>query len=137
MDALHDLVQTLVNFLGRPGHTHGVLRHFETGSGHAASVDSLAGSEELASSNELIHSLGGAAHVRNLGYAQRFLCKNGVGIFAVELVLGGTGQIDVGLLLPRFLSFEEGGAVEVLSIRCADVVARSTQLQQVVNLLRI
>ena len=63
--------------------------------------------------------------------------QNPVGILTVQLVLGSTGQIDVGLLLPRSLVLEELSTIELVSVWLADIIAGGTQLQQVVNLLGI
>ena len=137
MDTCHNLMQLLVDFLSRPSHTHGVLSHLQARGSHTTCVDSLARSEELTSSNELVDGISRATHVRHLGYAQRLLSQNGIGIVAVELVLSGAGQVDVGLLFPRFLALKESRALELLSIRSADIVAAGTQLKQVLNLLII
>ena len=61
--------------------------------------------------------------------------QNLVGVGAVELVLGGTWQVDVGLALPRLASLEELSTVKLLNIGLADVVARSAKLQHVFYLL--
>ena len=130
-------MQTLVDLLGSPRHTHGVLRHLQSTGSHTTGIDGLARCKQLAGSNELVDGIGRTTHVADLGNAQRFVGQYLVGIVAVQLVLCGTGQIDVGLLLPRLPALEEGGAVELFSVRLAYVVARGTQLQHVLNLLGI
>ena len=135
MNARHDLVQALVYLFCRPCHAHRVLCHLQARSGHTTSVDRLAGSKQLLGIDKLVDSLCRAAHVADLGNAQRLLGQYLVGIFAVQFVLRGTRQIDVGLLFPRFLASKERRTREFVCIGLADVVARSAQFQQVVNLL--
>ena len=69
MNALHDMVQLLVYLLASPRDTHGVLCHLQTTGSHTASIHSLAWGKQLTGSNELVNSLGRAAHVRHLGHA--------------------------------------------------------------------
>ena len=128
-------MQALVDLFSRPSHTHRVLRHLQSAGSHTTSVDSLTRSEELSGSEELVHSLCGAAHVADLSHAQRLLSQNLVGIGTVQLVLCGARQIDVGFLFPRLLALEELSTLELLCIRCADVVTTGTQLQHVFYLL--
>ena len=86
-------------------------------------------------SNELVDSLSGTAHVRYLGHTQRLVGQNLVGILAIQLVLGSTGQIDVGLLLPWLLAREECRALELFLVGLADIITRGTQLKHILNLL--
>ena len=60
-----------------------------------------------------------------------------VGIVAVQLVLGGTGQIDVSLLFPWLLQRVERSTLELLDVGLTDVVTRCAQLQHVLYLLGI
>ena len=135
--ARHDLVQPLVHLFGRPAQSHRVLAHFQSAGGHSARIDGLARGEQLTCGNELLGSLGRAAHVRHLGHAQRLVGQYLVGIVAVQLVLCGTRQIYVGLPLPRLLTLVEGGTLELIDVGLADVVARGPQLQHVFYLLGV
>lgn len=123
MDARHDLVQFLVYLLTRPGDTHRVLRHLQTGGGDTTRIDSLARGEELTGSDELIDGISSASHVADLSDTQRLVGKNLVGIVTVQLVLRSTRQVDVRFLLPWFLTLEELAARELVGIRLADVIA--------------
>ena len=87
------------------------------------------------SSNKLVDGLGRTSHVADLGYTQRFLCQYLVGVVTVQFILRSTGQIDVGLLLPWFLALKELAARKLVGIGLANIIARSTQLQQEVYLL--
>ena len=61
--------------------------------------------------------------------------NDAVGILAVELVLRGAGQVDVGFLLPGLASLEELRPGKLLGIRLADVLAAAAQLEHEVYLL--
>ena len=135
MDVRHDVVQHAVHLLACPRDAFRVLRHLQARGSHAAGVHGFARSEQLAGCDELLDSLCRAAHVRHFCHAERLLGQYPVGILAIQLVLGSAGQVDVSLLLPGLLAGEEGGAVEVLGVGLAHVVARGAQLQQVVNFL--
>ena len=128
-------MELLVYFLLAPAQTYRVLSHLETRCSYATCVDSLARSEELLSSNKLVYSLSCAAHVRNLGNAQRLLSENHVGVGAVELVLCSTCEVDVCLNLPRLLACNELRAWELVLVRLADIVARRAELEHVVDLV--
>jgi hypothetical protein len=56
---------------------------------------------------QFVDSLCRATHVADLCHAERFVGQYAVGVFAVELVLCGAGEVDVGFLFPRLASFEE------------------------------
>ena len=131
MDGAHDVVELVVHLVLAPVQTDRVLCHFQTRCGYAAGVDSLARCEELMGSYKLVHSLGGASHVAHLCHAERMVGQYLVGIFAVELVLGGTGQIDVCLYLPGFLALHKGRAGELVCVGCTDVVAAGTQFEHI------
>ena len=137
MDVRHNLVQTLVYLLTAPGETHRVLRHLQTRGGHTTGVHSLTRGEQLMSRDELLCSFCCATHVRHLCYAQRFVGQDTVCILTVQLVLGGTRQVDVGLLLPRLLAGIECGAVKLLLVWLTDVVTRGAQLKHILDLLSI
>ena len=123
MDARHNLVQTLVDLLGCPRHAHGVLCHLQTAGGHTTGIDGLAWGKELACGDELIDGFGRTTHVRHLSHTEWFVGQYHVGIVSIELVLCSTGQVDVGLLLPRLLVGEEGGSLELLLVGLAHIVA--------------
>ena len=137
MNRVHDVVQLLVNFLLAPAQTHRVLSHLKTRSSYATCVDSLARSEELTCSNELLDSFSCTSHVRNLGYALRLVCEDGLGIIAVKLVLCSTCQVYVGLNFPRLLSCYEFRSGEFVLVRLAYVVARRAEFEHVVNLIAL
>ena len=137
MDVRHDAMQLLIHLFTCPGDALGVLRHLQTGGGHTTRIHCLTRSKELLGGDELVHSLGRAAHVGNLCHAQRLVGEDGIGIGTVQFVLGGTRQIDVGLLLPRFPAWEEGGAVELLLVGLAHIVTRGAQFQHILDLLGI
>ena len=128
-------METLIDFLGAPADMHGVLAHLQSAGGHTACVDSLAGSEDHLGIDEGIDGFGRATHIGDFTHTLHAVGDELTGIVAVELVLRGTGQRDIALLLPRLLALEEGGFGELLGIGGADVVAAGTQLQQVVDLL--
>ena len=116
MDVRHDTMKFLVNLGTCPCDTLGVLCHLQAGGSHTSRIHRLTRGEELLGGNELVHGLSCAAHVGYLCHANRFVGEDGVGIGTVQLVLGSTGQIDVGLLLPWLLAWEEGGTVELLLV---------------------
>ena len=137
MDTRHDLVQALVYLLGSPSHTHRVLSHLQTRGGYTTGIHSLARSEELTCSDELVDGLCCTTHVRNLGYAQWLLSQDLVGILAIELVLSGTRQIDISLLLPWLLTCKELRTGEFFLVGLADVITAGTEFQHVLYLLCI
>ena len=137
MDVRHDLMQTLVHLLAAPSEAHRVLSHLQTRGSHAAGIYSLARRKQLSCGDKLLRSLCRATHVRHLCHAQRLIGQYLVGILAVQFVLGGTGQIDIRLLLPRFLAGIERCTVKLVHIRLADVITRCAQLQHILNLLGV
>ena len=69
VDGAHDLMQFGIDFGSRPGNMHGVLSHFQAGSGDTAGIDSLARSKELFVFDEQVDSFGRTSHVGHFGYA--------------------------------------------------------------------
>ena len=130
-------MQFLVHFLVAPTQTHRVLCHLQSACGHATSINGFAWSEERLRCHKLFGSLCCASHVRYFGHAQWLVGQNVVGICTIQFVLGGARQIDVGLLLPRFATFEECRTLEFLLIGLAHIVAAGSQFQHVFNLLGI
>ena len=124
-------MQLLIHLGTCPGDALGVLGHLQTRGGHTTCIHCLTRSKELLGGDEFVHSLCRAAHVGNLCHAQRLVGQDGVGIGTVQFVLGGTGQIDVGLLLPWLLAWEEGGTVELLLVGLTDIVTRGAQFQHI------
>ena len=135
MNTGHDLMQAHIDLIGRPSHTHRVLCHLQTAGSHTTGIHSLTGCKQLMGSRKLVHSLSRTAHIRHLGNTQRLLSQYLVGIVAVQLVLRSTGQIDVGLLLPRLLAGKELRTGELLLVGLADVITAGTQLQHILYLL--
>ena len=123
VDVGHDLVQTLVNLFAAPGETHRVLSHLKTRGSHTAGIHSLAWGEELFGGDELIHGFSSTAHVRHLCHTERLVGENSISVSSVQLVLGGTRQVDICFLLPWLFAFEEGGSVELLFVWLTDVIA--------------
>ncbi len=134
VDGGHDLVELRVDLFGGPLEVFGVLRHFEAGACHAASVDSLAGGVDGLCFDEVVDSLGGAAHVGYFRHEFHAVVNQHLRIVAVKLVLGSAGEGDVYFLLPGLAAGEELRAGEFLGVRSHDVVARSAEFQHVVDL---
>ena len=58
-----------------------------------------------------------------------------VSIFTIQLILGSTWQVDIGLLLPRLLVGEEGGTFKLLFVGLTYIIATGTQLKHIFDLL--
>jgi hypothetical protein len=141
--ALHDSGELIVDSLGGPGHTLGVLGHLETGNGDTTAVGGLGGSVPqtlglagLAVSLVDVDGLLGGAHVGSLGKEAGTGLDDGLGLLLVNLVLGGGGKDDIDLgevgpgalagqvleagLQGGVLSFVELGKVATLELDLGD-----------------
>ena len=135
MNAVHDLVQTLVDIFCRPAEVERILAHFETGSGHAAGVDGLTRCEKHLVLDEFVDGFGGTSHVGDFTYAEHAVVNEVLRIVAVEFVLRGAGQGHVDLDFPRALALEKLSTGEFLGVGGHNVIAGGTQFEQVVDFL--
>ena len=101
MDADHDLLEALVDFLTGPRQAERVLGHLEAGGRNATGVAGLAGCEEHASVLEGGHGFGGAGHVGALGHGDDAVRDQHRGFLTVELVLRGARQRHVHVDAPQ------------------------------------
>ena len=58
-----------------------------------------------------------------------------VSIFTIQLILGSTWQVDIGLLFPRLLVGEESGTFKLLFVGLTYIIATGTQLKHILDLL--
>ncbi len=137
MDVEHHLVQLLVHLGCAPLQVLGILAHFQAGYAHTAGVHSLAGCVRQLVRDEVVDSLGGAAHVGNFGHHHHLVVDYHLGVGLAHLVLCGAGQADVHLLLPGLAACIECGAGELVGVRSHDVVARCTELKHIFYLLGV
>ena len=135
MNGVHDAVEPLVHFLCTPTDVHGVLAHLQAGGGDTTCIHGLAGSKDHLGLDEGVDSLGRATHVADFAHALHAVLNELLGILAVELVLGGTGQSDVALLLPRFATGEERSFGKFLGIGSTDVITAGTEFEHIIYLL--
>ena len=70
MDGFHDVKETSVHFLARPGNAHAILSHLQTGGGHATGIRCLSWAKEDTRFQELVHAVNGRRHVRALGHGK-------------------------------------------------------------------
>jgi hypothetical protein len=103
-------MQALIDLLARPGETHGVLAHLQARGGDAAGVAGLARRIPDAALFKHLDGLEGGRHVGPFGHAENAVVHQRLGIFPVQLVLGGTGQGHVDRDGPGALPRQEGGA---------------------------
>ena len=99
-------------------------RHFEAGNRDAAGVGSLAGAVEDLALEEDVDRLGSRRHVRALGDAVAAVLDQVVGVFDVDLVLGGAGQGNVALDLPEGLNDAPAGLSWYLALGYFSVYSR-------------
>ena len=116
MDAVHDLVQTLIDVGGTPAEVCCILAHLEARSGYATCIDRLAGSVEHLLFDEEVDGFGRTSHVGDFGHALHTVGDELGCIVAIEFVLGGTGKGDVALALPWTLAGIEGSLGELVGI---------------------
>lgn len=100
VDALHNAVEFLINFLERPAEAETVLAHFERGGRYAASVRRLAGSKEDAVFLQVFDRVGSGGHIRAFGNDGYAVFDEGFRVFEKKFVLGSAGKSDVALNLP-------------------------------------
>ena len=107
MDALHDLQQTRIDFLARPGNAGRVLAHFQARRGHAARIAGLARRIQHAGRLERLGRLDGGRHVGAFGHALHAIGDEKARIVDVQFILRGAGQGDVDRHMPwRHARFE-------------------------------
>ena len=135
VDAVHDLVQTLVDVFGRPTEVHGVLAHFETGSGDTAGVHGLARCVKHLVSDEFVDGFGRTSHVRDFAYAEHAVINEVLRVVAVEFVLRSAGKGNIDLDFPRTLAFNKLRTGEFFGIGGDNVVAGGAQFEHIVDFL--
>ena len=123
MDSGHDVVQVAVNLVCGPADVLCILGHFETGSGYAACVDSLAGSEEHAVVLHPVDSVGLAAHVGDFEHSPAAVLLELLGVGLAELVLECGGECDVYGNAPALLAGSEHGLAGELGSHILNLVA--------------
>ena len=117
VNALHDVVKSLVNLLGTPSETDRVLAHLQSAGGDAAGVGGLARAEENVVFQEDIGRADRGGHVRAFGNADAAVLHKLFGVALIQFVLGRAGKRDVGFRqFPRTLAFIVGRALEDLRI---------------------
>ena len=124
MDALHDPVEFVIDFLGRPADVSGVLGHLKTRSGDTTGIDSLTRGEEDAILLEITDSIRLATHVRNLAAAPAAISDKLLGVSLAELVLESARKGDVHRNAPSLLA------------RCEDSLARELR-GHILNLVTV
>ena len=135
MHVAHNLMESLVHFIGGPTDVHGVLRHFETARCHTARVDGLARSEAGLLLDEVVNGFGCAAHVADFGYELYAVGHECLGIFKAQFVLCGARQGDVHLLFPWLAASKEGCFRITLGVGLDDVLTAQAEFEHIVNLL--
>lgn len=103
-DILHDVLELVVDLLGGPADSLGVLGHLESGNSDTTSVGGLARCVPeslalllLAGSLEHVDGLLGATHVGALSDEPGAAGNESLGLLLGNLVLGGAGKSDVDL----------------------------------------
>src|SRR6266581_6267600 len=104
VDREHDVTQTRIDFFARPGQTHGVLAHFQSGSGYAAGIRRFAGTEKDFSLEEKIDTRWDSRHVGCLGNQIATVLDQLTGVFAGDLVLRGARKRAIALDAPGALA---------------------------------
>ena len=134
MDVSHDGLQLLVDFLGLPAVTHGVLSHFQSGCSYAASVNCLGGSNALDVLLQELQSLVCCGHVSDFDVVLDTVVDHLLSLDHTDFVLVCAGHADINLLAPDLSLGNELNA-ELVSVVLSAVAAGSTHLEQVVDLL--
>ena len=101
MDALHDEVQTIIDFLLRPGEPHAVLCHFEAGYRNAARIGRLSRTVQDLGIEEEPHAFEMGRHVRALANHVNAVLQEIPGVLRVDLVLGCARECAVCLVIPQ------------------------------------
>ena len=130
-------MQTRIDFLGRPRKAGGILTHFEARHRNTAGVGRLARGIKDAGLLEEVHRFGCAGHVGPFAHGHHAVGQQGAGVLAVQLVLRGRRQGNVGLDAPRFLPFEVLRRGIFLDILTHAAAVKVFQLHDVVELLAI
>lgn len=109
VDGAHDAVQTVVDLLSRPRDVHGVLRHFQTRSGNATCVYSLARCEVSLVLDEIVNSFGRTSHVAHFSHELHAVFNQLACVFFAQFVLRGARQGNVNVFAPGLLASVESG----------------------------
>jgi len=134
MDAAHDVMQALVNLFHWPAHFHGILRHFKSRCRDTACVHRFTRGEEDLVFQEMFNSFGRAGHVRTFGNTKHSVANQVLGIFLAKFVLCCTRQSNVALHFPWTFALVELGAGEFIGIRFNDILIRSPEFEEIVDL---
>src|SRR5690606_17783654 len=106
VDALHDLGEALLGVLERPRVAGRVLLHLQGAGGDTAGVGGLAGSEQHSRLLEQVDRRRRGRHVGALGDCHDAVLDQLLGVFDVELVLGGTGEGHLRRDIPHTTAFD-------------------------------
>ena len=123
MNIEHDVVQTGIHFLCLPAHSRGVLRHFQTGCCHAASVRRLAWRKQYARIQEQVGRFNGGGHICPFRYRFHAIANQRPGGIHVQFVLRRARQGDIHRHAPRLFTFQIGQAKLTGIIRYPTVTA--------------
>ena len=134
VDALHDEVEFVINFLGIPADVLGVLGHLQTGSSHATGVDGLTGSEQDTVALEVVYGTGLATHVGDLAAAPATVGDEFFGVVLAQLILECARESDINGNAPCLLAGGELGLAGELDSHVFHLVAvGSTHFEHVVD----
>ena len=103
---LHDVVETVIHFLARPGDAHAVLRHLQPGSGDPAGVGGFARTKKNLRLEELVHAVDRRRHVRAFRNDIDAVLQQVGRVFAVDLVLGRARESALRLVIPKRIVIE-------------------------------
>ena len=109
VDAFHDPVKLVVDFLCGPAEVSCILGHFETGGSDTTCVDSLSRGEEDAVVLEEVDSARLASHVGHLAAAPATVGLEFLRVILAELVLESARESNVARDAPSLLASDELG----------------------------
>ena len=134
MDVLHHAVELVVDLLGGPDQTLGVLRHFQRGDADTACIDGLGRSDDhVLLAHEIGQSVVGGGHIGHLDVILDAVGDDLLGGVHLDVVLHGRGHDDISLDAPGLFAGEEGNA-ELVGIILDTVSAGIAHLEQIVHL---
>ena len=83
MDSLHDLQQPGIHLFPRPGKTHGILAHFQTGGGHPSRIAGLTRGKKHPAVFEALYGLRRGRHIGAFGDTDHAVLDQGCRILVI------------------------------------------------------